>query len=156
MEHFFVCAGELITMKNKGASSVAWVRNEARRGGLSGTPRHRIPAGQIRAVANPPRSGSATAAWVPPKKRPETCLHPNGRPPPAPFKRPLRRRTTVLSEGDGQVLRKRNTALPCLTQKPSCLDLGCGRSPRQLEVIMINGRDVGRTCASRQLGTVSS
>ena len=30
----------------------------------------------------------------------------------------------------GQVLRKRNTALPYLTQKPSLQDLGCGRSPR--------------------------
>ena len=65
MVHFFGCAGELITMKNKGTSSVALVRKVARRGGLSGTPRHRIPAGQIRAVANPPRSGSATAVWYP-------------------------------------------------------------------------------------------
>ncbi len=27
-------------------------------------------------------------------------------------------------------LRKRNAALPCLTQRPSFHDLGCGRSPR--------------------------
>ena len=30
----------------------------------------------------------------------------------------------------GRGLRKRNAALPCLTQKPSLQDLGCGQSPR--------------------------